>query len=118
MSETPVGVEQKRRGRPPNPANEFTDRELQVFIGIARGKGNKEIGKAIGLKENTVKTYARRVFKKNSVNTRAGLVAWGYRQTLLKSLRVNPMAGTGEQLTAGEVGVTRHELQIGRATWR
>lgn len=106
MSDT-IGVEQKRRGRPPSPVNEFTEREIQVFVGVAQGRCYKEIGRKIGLQTNTVKTYVQRVFKKTGVHSRADLVTWGYRQNLLQSLTVHPCTGTGDKLTDREAGIVR-----------
>lgn len=85
----------------------FTQREIQVMIGMARGLANKEIGAHIGLKSNTVKTYVRRVFKKTGVGSRSALVSWGYQHDLFQGLKTHPMMGTGDKLSAREVEMTR-----------
>ena len=42
----------------------LTERELQVLRGMGRGRSNSEIGKELYLSEDTVKTHARRLFRK------------------------------------------------------
>lgn len=66
--ETPAGT-------PP----ELTERELQVLRGMASGKSNGQIGRELFLSEDTVKTHARRLFRKMGVGDRAQAVALGFR---------------------------------------
>lgn len=61
----------------------LTERELQVLTGISQGKSNGQIGRDLYLAEDTVKTYARRLFRKLSVSDRAHAVAIGFRRGLL-----------------------------------
>jgi DNA-binding NarL/FixJ family response regulator len=63
-----------------DPANELTERELQVLRGMAAGQSNSEIGRSLFLSEDTIKTHARRLFRKLSVNDRAQAVALGFRK--------------------------------------
>ncbi len=49
----------------------LTERERQVLDGMSRGKTNNEIGRELFLSEDTVKTHARRLFRKLGVNDRA-----------------------------------------------
>ena len=59
-------------------------REQQVLEGIARGLSNAEIGRELYLAEDTVKTHARRLYRKLSATDRAGAVANGFRWGLLR----------------------------------
>jgi len=62
---------------------ELTPREMQVFVQLATGASNKEIGRELGLAEVTVKLHVRQILKKigarnrseaASIATRAGLI--------------------------------------------
>ncbi|HET8615322.1 MAG TPA: response regulator transcription factor [Actinomycetales bacterium] len=68
-------------GRAPQPS--LTERELQVLTGMSRGRSNAEIGKELYLSEDTVKTHARRLFRKLSAADRAQAVAVGFRWGLV-----------------------------------
>lgn len=85
---------------------DFTQREIQVMIGVVRGKTNAEIGAHIGLAEHTVKCYIRRVFKKAEVHDRASLVTWGYVNKVFQGMRPEPRKGTGVKLTDREREIT------------
>ena len=61
----------------------LTERELQVLRGMAEGKSNAEIGRDLCLSEDTVKTHARRLFRKLGVRDRAQAVAHGFRRGLV-----------------------------------
>jgi DNA-binding NarL/FixJ family response regulator len=61
----------------------LTQRELQVLHGMSQGKSNSQIGRELFLSEDTVKTHARRLFKKLGVNDRAQAVACGFRRGLV-----------------------------------
>jgi DNA-binding NarL/FixJ family response regulator len=63
----------------PEPVS-LTERELQVLRGMAQGRSNAEIGRSLYLSEDTIKTHARRLFRKLGVNDRAKAVALGFRQ--------------------------------------
>jgi len=56
-------------GRPRRPL--LTERELQVLHGMADGKSNAEIGRDLFVSEDTVKTHARRLFRKLHARDRA-----------------------------------------------
>lgn len=62
---------------------ELPEREMQVLVGMAEGKTNAEIGEAIFLSEQTVKTYARRLFKRIGARDRGHAVAIAYQQRIL-----------------------------------
>ncbi|MBC3760257.1 response regulator transcription factor [Quadrisphaera oryzae] len=57
----------------------LTERELQVLTGMGEGRSNAEIGKQLFLSEDTVKTHARRLFRKLDAADRAQAVAKGFR---------------------------------------
>jgi DNA-binding CsgD family transcriptional regulator len=61
----------------------LTARELAVLPLIARGKSNKEIGAALGIRETTVKTHLRSIFAKLNVVSRAEVVSAGVRWGLI-----------------------------------
>jgi DNA-binding NarL/FixJ family response regulator len=62
----------------------LTEREMQVLTGMSRGRSNAEIGKELYLSEDTVKTHARRLFRKLSAADRAQAVAVGFRWGLIR----------------------------------
>jgi len=65
------------------PTVQLTERELQVLTGMSQGKSNSAIGRELYLSEDTVKTHARRLFRKLEVNDRAQAVARGFRRGLV-----------------------------------
>lgn len=62
----------------------LTEREMQVLTGMSRGRSNAEIGKELFLSEDTVKTHARRLFRKLGAADRAQAVAVGFRWGLVR----------------------------------
>ena len=73
-----------QRRLPDGPPPELTDRELQVLRGMSQGTSNAQIGRELFLSEDTVKTYARRLFRKLGVGDRAQAVALGFRWGLVR----------------------------------
>lgn len=65
---------------PEDPLAQLAQRELEVLRLIAGGRSNKEIGLALDLTENTVKTYVREILSKLNVvdRTQAALLAVRY----------------------------------------
>jgi DNA-binding NarL/FixJ family response regulator len=57
----------------------LTERERQVLTGMSAGKSNAQIGRDLYLSEDTIKTHARRLFRKLEVGDRAQAVAAGFR---------------------------------------
>lgn len=57
----------------------LTERELQVLRGMADGRSNAEIGRELYVSEDTVKTHARRLFRKLGARDRAHAVSVGFR---------------------------------------
>jgi DNA-binding NarL/FixJ family response regulator len=72
-----AGVEVPRR------RVDLTERELQVLRGMADGKSNAEIGRELFVSEDTVKTHARRLFRKLGARDRAHAVASAFRAGLV-----------------------------------
>jgi DNA-binding NarL/FixJ family response regulator len=68
---------------PPRRRVELTERELQVLRGMADGKSNAEIGRDLYVSEDTVKTHARRLFRKLGARDRAHAVASAFRAGLV-----------------------------------
>jgi DNA-binding NarL/FixJ family response regulator len=54
----------------PNSASRLTPRQLEVLRGIAEGKSNKEIGRAMKLSEATVKAHVMAVYRGLNVDNR------------------------------------------------
>lgn len=79
LSDSPVGVTATGRGGGDSGPS-LTDRELQVLQGMSRGRSNGEIGEELFLSEDTIKTHARRLFKKLGARDRAHAVALGFRR--------------------------------------
>ncbi|MCX5067573.1 response regulator transcription factor [Micromonospora lupini] len=69
--------------RPNRASVGLTERELQVLLGMAEGKSNAEIGRELFVSEDTVKTHARRLFRKLGARDRAHAVAAGFRAGLV-----------------------------------
>jgi DNA-binding NarL/FixJ family response regulator len=68
---------------PPRRRVELTERELQVLRGMSDGKSNAEIGRDLFVSEDTVKTHARRLFRKLGARDRAHAVASAFRAGLV-----------------------------------
>ena len=58
-------------------------REMQVLTGMSQGKSNAQIGRELYLSEDTIKTHARRLFRKLQVKDRAEAVATGFRRGMM-----------------------------------
>ena len=61
----------------------LTEREQQVLEGMCHGQSNGEIGRSLFLSEDTIKTHARRLFRKLGAADRAAAVATGFRWGML-----------------------------------
>lgn len=75
---------QRVRAHQPGGAPALTEREVQVLTGMSRGQSNAEIGKELFLSEDTVKTHARRLFRKVGAADRAQAVAVGFRWGMVR----------------------------------
>jgi len=65
------------------PAEELTDRELEVLKLLAEGIGNREIAARLGISEHTVKFHISSILGKLSASNRTEAVAHGIRQGLI-----------------------------------
>ena len=65
------------------PGGQLTERELQVLTGMSQGKSNAQIGRELYLSEDTIKTHARRLFRKLGAKDRAEAVATGFRRGIM-----------------------------------
>jgi DNA-binding NarL/FixJ family response regulator len=77
----PTTVRSMVRDVPPQAA--LSMREMQVLTGMSQGKSNAQIGRELYLSEDTIKTHARRLFRKLAVKDRAEAVATGFRRGLM-----------------------------------
>jgi DNA-binding CsgD family transcriptional regulator len=53
----------------------LSERETQIAVLVARGKGTKQIAGHLHISEHTVRSYMRRMFSKLRVSTRPAMVA-------------------------------------------
>lgn len=66
-----------------SPHRHLSERELQVFLRLARGQSVSEIGRALNLSVKTVSTYRTRLLEKLGVASNAELAAYALRNGLL-----------------------------------
>lgn len=76
----------------PNPAVALTSREIQVLVGIANGLDNGEIGRALFLSEDTIKSHVRGLFRKLGARNRAHAVRLAFDVGVLPIRRRVPSA--------------------------
>jgi DNA-binding NarL/FixJ family response regulator len=69
---------------PETPQVALSMREMQVLTGMSQGKSNAQIGRELYLSEDTIKTHARRLFRKLGAKDRAEAVATGFRRGSLQ----------------------------------
>ncbi len=65
------------------PAVSLSVGEMQVLTGMSQGKSNAQIGRELYLSEDTIKTHARRLFRKLGAKDRAEAVATGFRRGMM-----------------------------------
>ena len=68
---------------PERPPVALSAREMQVLTGMSQGKSNAQIGRELYLSEDTIKTHARRLFRKLGAKDRAEAVATGFRRGMM-----------------------------------
>jgi len=79
-------ADQPEGGREPRPAPgaaNLTPRELEVLRMLSKGSANKEIARAIGVAEVTVKLHTRRILEKLGVRNRAAAAALAVSRRLI-----------------------------------
>jgi DNA-binding NarL/FixJ family response regulator len=69
--------------RESTPTVTLSMREMQVLTGMSQGKSNAQIGRELYLSEDTIKTHARRLFRKLGAKDRAEAVATGFRRGMM-----------------------------------
>ncbi len=60
----------------PRVSDTLSVRELQVLRLVAKGRANKQIGRALGISERTVKVHVTHVFRRIGVNDRTSAAMW------------------------------------------
>ena len=60
----------------PAPKDMLSDRELEVLRLTAKGLANKQIGRALGISERTVKVHLGNVFRRIGVSDRTSAALW------------------------------------------
>ncbi len=64
------------RRAPAAPQTELTDREQEVLALVGRGHANKQIARALGIRESTVKAHLTSVFQRIGVRDRTSAALW------------------------------------------
>ena len=62
--------------RSPSRTAELTDREMEVLALVGRGLANKQIARALGIREGTVKAHLTSVFQRIGVRDRTSAALW------------------------------------------
>jgi len=60
----------------PAPAGELTEREQEVLALVGQGLANKQIARALGIREGTVKAHLTNVFQRIGVRDRTSAALW------------------------------------------
>lgn len=67
----------------PEPLATLSPREYEVFLLVAEGMTNQEIGKRLFISEKTVKNYVTKVRKKVGVSNRTQVALYALRRGLV-----------------------------------
>jgi DNA-binding NarL/FixJ family response regulator len=58
------------------PVDQLSTREIEVLRLVGRGMANKQIGRALGIQENTVKAHVGSIFRVINVSDRTSAALW------------------------------------------
>ena len=67
------------------PPTDLTERELEVLTAVARGDRNKEIARALGVTERTVKAHLTNIYNKLGVDSRAAAVSVAIQREIIST---------------------------------
>jgi DNA-binding NarL/FixJ family response regulator len=67
------------RSRPKSLESDLTPREVEVLLAVRRGLANKQIARALGISERTVKAHLTNVFQRIAVSDRTQAALWAQR---------------------------------------
>jgi DNA-binding NarL/FixJ family response regulator len=59
-----------------SPVDQLSSREVEVLRLIGKGMANKQIGRALGIQENTVKAHVGSIFRAIGVTDRTSAALW------------------------------------------
>ena len=68
---------------PPEKSQDLTPRQLDVLESLARGENTPSAARRLGIRESTLRSHVETMRTKLGVNTRAALVALGFRHGYL-----------------------------------
>jgi DNA-binding NarL/FixJ family response regulator len=80
------------RREPPTGFDELTEREQEVFLTVARGLSNAEIGEELFISETTVKTHVTHVLQKLDLRDRVQAVVLAYKAGLVEGEGEDPLS--------------------------
>ena len=69
----------------PPPPTDLTERELEVLTAVARGDRNKEIARALGVTERTIKAHLTNIYNKLGVDSRAAAVSVAIQREIIST---------------------------------
>jgi NarL family two-component system response regulator LiaR len=72
-----------RRGPTPRPTDRLSPRELEVLTGLGRGRSNRELARALGISEETVKTHVSSILTKLNLGDRTQAAIFALQQGLV-----------------------------------
>jgi two-component system, NarL family, response regulator LiaR len=72
-----------RRGPSRRPTDQLSPRELEVLTGLGRGRSNRELARALGIGEETVKTHVSSILAKLNLADRTQAAIFALQQGLV-----------------------------------